>query len=155
MDVCSALFALWIVGAYEITPGSMRVQQLNPDNNEIIELTVPTNDYLSCWEEGIPLRWSRSIDWRRARTSSHSSFPFYMENKRYKQRRIAKEIEDTVYAYHVYPHMAMVPDYFVRYWDLCEAICDYFDVPFNKPTLTKPEEFEALKGTIESSTNAD
>ena len=78
-----------------------------------------------------------------------------MENKRYKQRRIAKEIEDTVYAYHVYPHMAMVPDYFVRYWDLCEAICDYFDVPFNKPTLTKPEEFEALKGTIESSTNAD
>ena len=56
MDVCSALFALWIVGAYEITPGSMRVQQLNPDNNEIIELTVPTNDYLSCWEDGIPLR---------------------------------------------------------------------------------------------------
>ena len=76
-----------------------------------------------------------------------------MENKRYKQRRIAKEIEDTVYAYHVYPHMAMVPDYFLRYWDLCEAICDYFDVPFDKPTLTKPEDFEALKAKIEIDTD--
>ena len=76
-----------------------------------------------------------------------------MENKRYKQRRIAKEIEETVYAYHVYPHMAMVPDYFVRYWDLCdmamvpswdlcEAICDYFDIPFDKPTLSKIDKKE-------------
>ena len=78
-----------------------------------------------------------------------------MENKRYKQRRIAKEIEDTVYAYHVYPHMAMVPDYFVRYWDLCEAICDYFDIPFDKPVLTDPAEFEALKVKIDKTDNND
>ena len=55
MDICSAMFALWIVGAYEITPGTMHVQQLNPDTNQIIELTVPTDDYLSCWEDGVPL----------------------------------------------------------------------------------------------------
>ena len=56
MDVCSALFALMIVGAYEYKPGFMQVQQLNPDNNQIIELIVPTNDYLSCWEDGVPVR---------------------------------------------------------------------------------------------------
>ena len=67
-------------------------------------------------------------------------------DKEEQRRRIAREIEDTVYSYHMYPHMAMVPDYFLRYWDLAEAVCDYFDVPFYKPTLTKPEEFEALKG---------
>ena len=52
------------------------------------------------------------------------------------RQRIAQEIEDTVYAYHVYPHMAMVPDFFLRYWDLAEAVCEYFDVPFHKPTLS-------------------
>ena len=78
-----------------------------------------------------------------------------MEHSKYKQRRIAKEIEDAIYAYHVYPHMAMVPDWFVRYWDLAEAICDYFGIPFDKPTLTKPEEVEALKGTIEESADSD
>ena len=67
-------------------------------------------------------------------------------DKEEQRQRIAREIEDTVYSYHMYPHMAMVPDYFLRYWDLAEAVCDYFDVPFYKPTLTKPEEFEALKG---------
>ena len=72
-----------------------------------------------------------------------------MENKRYKQRRIAKEIEDAVYSYHVLPHQAMVPDWFLRYWDLAEAVCDYFDVPFDRPTLTDPSELEALKVTIE------
>ena len=48
---------------------------------------------------------------------------------------ILREIEDTEYAYHVYPHMAMVPDFFVRYWDLAEACCKYFGVPFYKPKL--------------------
>jgi hypothetical protein len=69
------------------------------------------------------------------------------------RQRIAQEIEDTTYAYYVYPHMAMVPDYFLRYWDLAEAVCDYFDVPFRKPTLTKPEELEALKVTIDKTDN--
>ena len=52
-----------------------------------------------------------------------------------KRKRIAAEIQDTIYAYHTYPHMAMVPDWFLRYWDLAEACCDYFDVPFDKPKL--------------------
>jgi hypothetical protein len=51
------------------------------------------------------------------------------------RKRIAREIEDTVYAYHMYPHMDMVPDYFIRYWDLSQAICDYFEIPFDKPKL--------------------
>ena len=78
-----------------------------------------------------------------------------MENNRYKQRRIIEEIEQTVYDRYVMPHMAMVPDYFLRYWDLAELIYDYFDLPFNKPTLTKPEEFEALKVKIETLPDAD
>ena len=58
------------------------------------------------------------------------------------RQRIAQEIEDTVYAYHVYPHMAMVPDFFLRYWDLAEAVCEYFDVPFHKPTLSTMDKTE-------------
>ena len=56
------------------------------------------------------------------------------------RKRIAREIEDTMHAYYVYPHMAMVPDYFLRYWDLAEAVCDYFDVPFEKPELHRSED---------------
>ena len=78
-----------------------------------------------------------------------------MEHSKYKQRRIAKEIEEAIYAYHVYPHMAMVPDWFLRYWDLAEAICDYFGIPFDKPTLTDPAEFEALKAKIEEVPDAN
>jgi hypothetical protein len=59
-----------------------------------------------------------------------------MDKKEEQRRRIAAEIQDTVYAYHVYPHMAMVPDFFLRYWDLAEAICEYFEVPFDKPKLS-------------------
>ena len=56
-------------------------------------------------------------------------------NQEQKRKRIQQEIEDTFYAYHVYPHMALVPDWFLRYWDLAEAVADYFDVPFDKPQL--------------------
>ena len=52
-----------------------------------------------------------------------------------RKRRIIEEIEDTYYAYHVYPHMAMVPDWFLRYWDLAEACAEYFEIPFHKPKL--------------------
>ena len=57
-------------------------------------------------------------------------------DKEEKRRRIAAEIQDTIYAYHVYPHMALVPDWFLRYWDLAEACCDYFEVPFDKPQIS-------------------
>lgn len=57
-------------------------------------------------------------------------------NQNEKREKIQAEIEDTIYAYHYYPHLGMIPDFFIRYWDLAEAICDYFEVPFNKPKLT-------------------
>ena len=60
---------------------------------------------------------------------------YLLMNQEEKRKRIQQEIEDTFYAYHLYPHMALVPDWFLRYWDLAEAIADYFDVPFDKPKL--------------------
>ena len=146
--ICSTLFAFTIVGAYEVAPGWMQVNQLNPYNNEIITLGVATDDYLSCWENGVPVQRYGPAYWRGASTASYPWLSIYMD-KEDKRRRITQEIEDTFFAYHMMPHMAMVPDYFLRYWDLAEAVCDYFDIPFRKPTLTKPEEFEALKGTID------
>ena len=71
------------------------------------------------------------------------------QDKKKQRARIAYEIEDAVYSCHYLPHLAMVPDWFLRYWDLAEAICVYLDVPFHKPTLTDPAEFEALKVTID------
>ena len=56
-----------------------------------------------------------------------------MMDKEKQGRRIADEIEDTFYAYHTYPHMAMVPDFFVRLGQ--KSNCEHFDVPFNKPKL--------------------
>jgi hypothetical protein len=51
------------------------------------------------------------------------------------RQKIIDEILDTYEAYHVYPHMAMVPDFFLRYWDLAEACAEHFDFPFHKPKL--------------------
>ena len=144
-----------ITGAYETRPGIMQVQIMNYETNSVEELYVYTEDYIQCWDNGVPVQLPGDTDRGGEQPPSDSWLPIYMENKRYKQRRIAKEIEDAVYSYHVLPHQAMVPDWFVRYWDLAEAICDYFDIPFDKPTLTKPEEFEALKATIETLPDAD
>tara|TARA_R100001224_G_C3974795_1_gene133754 strand:- start:104 stop:289 length:186 start_codon:yes stop_codon:yes gene_type:complete len=60
-------------------------------------------------------------------------------DKETKRRRIAREIENTLYDRELYPHMGLVPDYFLRYWELADAICDYFDIPFDKPELTPKE----------------
>ena len=51
--------------------------------------------------------------------------------------------------YHYYPGMALVPDWFVRYWDLAEMIYEAYGLEMTqKPKLTTPEEFEALKAKI-------
>ena len=63
-------------------------------------------------------------------------------DKEQKKARIAEEIEDTIHAYYYYPHLALVPDWFLRYWDLAEAVCEYFDVPFHKPTLSTMDKTE-------------
>ena len=51
MDICTALFSMMIVGAYEFRPGLMYVEQLNLETNETQELIVYTDDYLRCWED--------------------------------------------------------------------------------------------------------
>ena len=156
MAICSFLLSVAIVGAYEIKPGIMHIEYLDQyDVEKVEEIYLYTDDYLKCWDNGVPVQQSGSPDWRRASITPYTWLSFHMEHSKYKQRRIAKEIEEAVYAYHVYPHMAMVPDWFVRYWDLAEAICDYFGIPFDKPTLTDPAEFEALKVKIETLPDAD
>ena len=62
ISICSTLFALSIVGAYEFRPGMMLVEQWNPTTDTTEELIVYTDDYLSCWEDGIPIRQPGSTD---------------------------------------------------------------------------------------------
>ena len=62
-----------------------------------------------------------------------------MDKQKLKEK-ILNEIEDTFDAWIVYPHHGMVPDYFLRYWDLAEAVSEYFDEPFDKPKLSSPDQ---------------
>ena len=58
-----------------------------------------------------------------------------------KRQKIAALIEETyIDMFYMPVESALIPDYFRRYWDLAEAVCDYFDVPFAKPSLTDPSE---------------
>jgi len=66
------------------------------------------------------------------------------------KQTILSEIYQSFMDYHYYPHMAMVPDWFLRYWDLAEMIYKAYGLEMTqKPALTKPEEFEALKAKID------
>ena len=56
MEICSFILSLVIVGAYETRPGIMYVEFL--ENDTVQELYVYTDDYLSCWDNGVPLRES-------------------------------------------------------------------------------------------------
>jgi hypothetical protein len=71
ISVCSALFSMMIVGAYEFRPGMMLVEQFNFETNTTEELIVYTDDYLKCWEDGVPVREPRSTD--RGGTSAPSN----------------------------------------------------------------------------------
>ena len=53
MELCSLILSLTIVGAYETRPGIMYVQYL--DHTNIEELYVYTEDYVNCWDNGIPV----------------------------------------------------------------------------------------------------
>lgn len=64
------------------------------------------------------------------------------------KRKIAQEIQNTIYDYHYLPHMGMIPDFFIRYWDLAEAVCEYFEVPFDKPKLTTDEDLEEYMNPV-------
>ena len=54
MELCSFILSLLIVGATETRPGIMRVQYL--EGNLVEEIYVYTEDYLSCWENGLPIQ---------------------------------------------------------------------------------------------------
>ena len=69
VSICSTLFALSIVGAYEFRPGLMLVEQYNPQTETTEELIVYTDDYLSCWEDGVPVRQSGSASGGRSFTT--------------------------------------------------------------------------------------
>ena len=54
-------------------------------------------------------------------------------NERQKQAaRILQEISDTEWHYHWYPHMGLVPDWFVRYKDLAKMVRQYI-LDYEKP----------------------
>ena len=53
MEFCSFILSLAIVGAYEGRPGIMQVQYL--ENETIEELYVYTEDYMQCWNNGVPV----------------------------------------------------------------------------------------------------
>ena len=70
--ICSTLFAFMIVGAYETSPGWMQVQQLDQTTGNIITLGLATEDYLSCWEDGLPIRQPGSTAGGRSWTTPNS-----------------------------------------------------------------------------------
>ncbi len=39
---------------------------------------------------------------------------------------IKQELDATEYAFHVYPHVGLAPDWFLRYWDLWKLCYEYF-----------------------------
>ena len=59
MTLCAFLFSAMITGAYEIRPGIMLVQTMNYETNSVEELYVYTEDYLQCWNNGVPVQLPR------------------------------------------------------------------------------------------------
>ena len=55
--MCELLFAYMIVGAVELTPGTMTVEQLvRYDETPIVKtILVPTDEYIACFEQPISL----------------------------------------------------------------------------------------------------
>ena len=72
MEVCAALFAMMITGAYEYRPGLMFVEQIDPSTGQTQELIVYTDDYLSCWEDGVPVRQPGSASGGRSFTTPNT-----------------------------------------------------------------------------------
>ena len=62
MSLCAFLFSTMIVGAYETRPGIMHVELLNTQTETIEELYVYTEDYVQCWNNGVPVQLPRDTD---------------------------------------------------------------------------------------------
>ena len=58
MTLCAFLFSTMITGAYEYRPGIMHVELLNTQTETIEELYVYTEDYIQCWDNGVPVRFA-------------------------------------------------------------------------------------------------
>ena len=56
MTLCAFLYSAMITGAYETRPGIMQVQLLNTQTETIEELYVYTEDYVQCWDNGVPIQ---------------------------------------------------------------------------------------------------
>ena len=70
MEICSFILSLVIVGAYETRPGIMYVEFL--ENDTVHDAYVYTEDYLSCWENGVPVQLPRDTNSGGASTPSDS-----------------------------------------------------------------------------------
>ena len=53
--ICSCLLSLTIVGATEVAPEIMYIQYMDYSTNRIEELYVDTNEYTSCFADGVPV----------------------------------------------------------------------------------------------------
>ena len=63
MAICSFLLSVAIVGAYESRPGIMHVEYLDQNNVETVEeIYLYTEDYLKCWDNGVPVLEPGSAD---------------------------------------------------------------------------------------------
>ena len=56
------ILSAMIVGAYETRPGIMHLELLNTQTETIEEMYVYTEDYLSCWDNGVPVQLPGDTD---------------------------------------------------------------------------------------------
>ena len=50
------------------------------------------------------------------------------DDKQKQKEHIYQLMDDNDYRYHVYPHYGCVPDWFIAYKELAEAIVEYFTI---------------------------
>jgi len=60
MTLCAFLLSSMIASAYEIKPGIMHVEIMNFQTDAVEELYVYTEDYLQCWDNGVPVELPES-----------------------------------------------------------------------------------------------
>ena len=58
------------------------------------------------------------------------------------KEKILNEIDDTEYAYYALTHSGLIADWFIRYWDLAEYVCQYFDEPLYKPRKSTSDQIK-------------
>ena len=70
MEICSFILSLAIVGAYEVRPGMMHVEYLQ--NDTVNDAFIYTDEYLKCWDNGVPVLEPGPAIGRGGSTSSDS-----------------------------------------------------------------------------------